>query len=247
MALPEERRVIADSVQLALSCQDRASGLIPNRIPERAGESLDYRSSDATLLCFIAACRYLAEEWNREFAERVLRAVRIAVDVFREPGRRPRCDGPPRVEEQTGLLLSVPQHSWIDTACQQFDFGGYRYERLPNRVSPRFLKDLWRASRGQIVAGRILGVAPLFLPEINAQWITMLGELRPVLDRLKADASEVLGTWAICNDSPRRRLSCASGRGAISWAFSGIRQRHSCTMSSPRIARCGTRSNAKRR
>lgn len=185
MALEGGPSLVKDSVELALAYQDPTTGLVPNRIPEQAGQGLDYNSVDATLLCLLTACRYVEETGDPELARKTLDAARVTISALeKEPTTgTPRPEGPPRLDRQTGLVLCVPWHSWIDTRCQALEHGGHHMEWLPNRVSPRFVKDLWQHVDDKQHLGALLASPRFFLPEINAQWIGALTALLKVLDR----------------------------------------------------------------
>ena len=187
MAMPSEREMIRNVLDLALTHQHPLSGLIPNRIPEYRNQEACFGSSDATPLCFIVASHYLEKIWDDGLAEKVATAAWKAIQAFRQYGLEPSVteDGPPRIDPETGLLLTVPHHSWIDTRCQVVEYAGYRMEGLPNRVSSTFVRDLWEHVAEKETIQDLLSLPRFFLPEVNAQWIVMLTRLIPIVGRLE--------------------------------------------------------------
>lgn len=204
-ALPAERKMIRDVIELALAHQHPLSGLIPNRIPEYRGKEACFRGADATLLCFIAAGQYLEDTWDSEFAANVVSGAWKAINTFLRDGCEVHAepDGLPRVDTRTGLLLTAPHHSWIDTRCKVVEYGGYTMAGLPNRLSSTFVRDLWEHIPEKETAKRSLLSPRFFLPEINAQWIVMLTRLVRLTDRLQSTATAVLEDGL---DSMRIRL-----------------------------------------
>ncbi len=195
MRMDKERQGIREIVLSALRHQDPRTGLIPARLPEFAHQDLAYNSSDATLLCFLVANAYVEATSDLDFARTVVAGALSAIDRFEKNGGDPvarRRDGPPRLDTERGLLLSVPQHSWIDTRCLWLDYAGGRLEGLPNRVSKRFVKDLYDHLGSQVAIEEQLASPEFFLPEINAQWIRMLEGVAATMGRLAA-AGETAG------------------------------------------------------
>jgi len=191
MALPEERETLWEILRFAIASQDPATGLIPNRVPEFRGQPLDYGSADASLLCILTAEGYLRAAWVDELAQDVVTAAATMVDRFVENGRNmqdnPEPGGPPRLQEQTGLLLTTAYHSWIDTHNQCVEHAGHRLQWLPNRFSPAFIRRLWNHLERTGDPSSVFGAPHFFLPEINAQWIRMMQGLRWILDRLLSE------------------------------------------------------------
>ncbi|MGE5225105.1 MAG: amylo-alpha-1,6-glucosidase [Omnitrophica WOR_2 bacterium] len=177
-AIPEERQALREIVLLALEGQDTVTGRIMNRIPEVKQDPPSYNTSDGTLLCFITAYRYARENNDLELALRSLAAASRAIGYFNREADgtcEPYCvDAAPRVDAETGLLLSVPQHSWIDTRSQKIQIDGQEVSGLTNRASPRFVRDLHAALDEKASLRDYLASPNIFLPEINAQWINML-------------------------------------------------------------------------
>jgi glycogen debranching enzyme len=173
MKLRDEKRNVGQVILSALQSQHPETGLIPNRFPWHKGEPALYNSSDATLLCLIAAGRYCRQTRDGAVASTMLSSfVRILKTLSRDvPATE---DAPPRIHAETGLLLSTPQHSWIDTRALTMSYDGHDLRGLPSRVSPRFVMDL---SDGPVSVREVAGCLAtprFFLPEINAQWILAL-------------------------------------------------------------------------
>ena len=137
-----------------------------------------------------------------------LQAVRAAMRFIASAKRgadSPRVvDGPPRIDVGSGLLLSAPHHSWIDTRSQSVEYAGYRFDRLPNRVSAKFVKDLYDTVPAKSETGALLSSPCFFLPEINAQWISVL---RGTLQMLE---------WIIGDETPEDKLKLEAFRLELS-------------------------------
>ncbi len=150
-------------------------GRIPNRFPAWRGQTLDFNSADATLLAFIAAGELLSRRWDAEFASTVLHRAEFTISrlTANEPEH---VNGPP-VLHPNGLLSVVPWHSWIDSR---------RMVKLNGReqtVSVR-IPDSWLADLEDETA---VSMPLYFLPEINAQWITMLQWCVQIATKLGVD------------------------------------------------------------
>ncbi|MBN2267122.1 MAG: hypothetical protein JW725_02155 [Candidatus Babeliaceae bacterium] len=141
--------------------QDRY-GRIPNRFPERRSEVLDYNNADATFLAFIAAGELLARHWDADFAALVLERAAFTISRF-EMNDVATINGAPVLHEN-GLVSVVPWHSWIDSK-RTVELAGGKKE-----VSVR-LPDLWLE---ELKDENDLDKPTYLLPEINAQWLTML-------------------------------------------------------------------------
>jgi hypothetical protein len=205
MRFPEERENVRQTVLQALRYQDPRNGLIQARLPEFATLEPSYNSSDATLLCLLVASRYLQATGDSEFARQVLPKAVQSIACFRESfGRGSARDGPPRLDPETGLLLSVPSHSWIDTRSQVVDYAGWRFEGLPNRVSQRFVKDLYEAYHDREKVASLLGSPCLFLPEINAQWIRALAGVIEMIGLLGEPPGQETEGGSLSRDSLQR-------------------------------------------
>lgn len=188
MRLPAERDAMRKIIWLALREQDPVSGRILNRIPEFKHLQRSYNNSDGTLLAFILAHEYIRHTRDMDFAAQVLPHLEILIDRFSrasdENNPLNRTDGPPRIHESSGLLLSVPYHSWIDTRNQRVDLDGRRISGLPNRASQRFIHELYNHIQEKDRLGEILALPRFFLPEINAQWIVLLRGALETIDLL---------------------------------------------------------------
>ena len=150
-------------------------GRIPNRLPARREQTVDFNSADATLLAYIAAGELLARSWDAGFASTVLQRAAYTISRFvtNDPNR---FNGPP-VLHPNGLLSVVPWHSWIDSRRMIELKGGKQ------TVSVR-IPDSWLADLEDETAVN----KPLFyLPEINAQWITMLRHCLTIAHKIGTD------------------------------------------------------------
>lgn len=189
MCLPSERDNVKNIIWHALSRQNETNGLILNRLPEYKDLELKYNSSDATLLCFIAAAAYLQETKDLELAWSVLGSAMKAISCFGvpEPSKTPSADGPPKIHPGTGLLLSAPHHSWMDTRARSVECGGGRLEHLPSRVSEEFVTKLYHHLGNNQPVGTVLSSPCFLLPEINAQWIIMLRGVIWIIDYISSE------------------------------------------------------------
>jgi glycogen debranching enzyme len=211
LLFPGERDNIKQIILLALRYQDEASGLILNRIPEFRTLVGQHNSSDATLLCFIVANAYIQKTKDLDFASEVLAHARSTVSCFcesnAERSHQPNGDGPPRVDKRSGLLLSVPNHSWIDTRTQSIEYAGWRMEYLPNRVSASFAKDLYDRWQNKGIVEALLSSPNFFLPEVNAQWITMLKGLIETINLLTARSNQANAEERLALENFKIRVS----------------------------------------
>lgn len=223
MQLGAERDIVKKIILLALREQDKTSGRILNRIPEFKHLERSYENSDGTLLCFVVANAYIQKTRDVEFALAVLPHAVRAVTCFQSSpagdGQTLRVDGPPRIDGETGLLLSVPHHSWIDTRSQRVDYNDRHVEHLPNRVSKQFVRDLCDQMANKNQLRDVLFSPKFFLPEINAQWITML---RGTLETIDFVTSQ--GAWPgeLDADSLRENIRAVLSRaeqnfGRVFW------------------------------
>jgi glycogen debranching enzyme len=178
MRIPGERINVRDIICLALRHQDLATGLVPNRLPDFSQCGVLYNSTDATLLCVIAANVYIQTTKDMRFIGEVLPRIANVISSFLHSphgdAEAPPVGAHPRVDPKTGLLLSIPHHSWIDTRNQCVEYAGWNMEHLPNRVSAAFVKDLYDEIGNKTMVEGVLSSPCLFLPEVNAQWIVLL-------------------------------------------------------------------------
>jgi hypothetical protein len=194
----QEDNEIRGAIQLAISHYRDDIGLLPGRIPEFQADAHTYNSSDATLLCFITAHAYVKRTGDLDFAREVLPYALRTIECFRRNYAVPRplpSEGPPRLDPTTGLLLTVPHHSWIDSRSRTLEYAGRMMEGLPNRASASFTKKLFELPGNKQAADCVLLAAAFFLPEINAQWLTMLAGIVEILNLLISDADA-------CNSEP---------------------------------------------
>lgn len=184
----DEKEAMKKTILFALENQDCSSGLIPNRLNEfQDGSKLSYQSTDSVLLAYIIANKIALAEKDVSFAKQVLEHIIktiscFTVDVINDSMD---IDGIPRIDPGTGLLLSVPWHSWIDTRNNELSIDGMHFTGLPNRVSQQFAIDLFKYLGSEINLGVFLSSPNFYLPEINAQWITVLASTCDVIKLLK--------------------------------------------------------------
>jgi glycogen debranching enzyme len=182
MSLEGEREAVRQVLLLAYSQQDTSTGLIPNRMSEFRGIWPTYNSVDSTLLFFMTGNRYVSETKDHVLARVLLSAAIITIrGLISRESEAAQEDGPPRIHSETGLLLTAPHHSWIDTRSQHVDYAGLRFDRLPSRLGLPFVKDLYDAIGGESLVQTTSSPA-FFLPEINAQWIVALGGLMELVE-----------------------------------------------------------------
>ncbi len=194
MGIPQEQEDMREIILSALSLQDKTSGLIVNKIPEFTNLQAQYNSCDATLLCFLVANSYFQKTKDTDFGLKVLACVANTISAFIAHGKHDGVslgvDGPPRVDESTGLLLCAPHHSWIDTRTRRIQHAGRTLEHLPNRLSVKFLETLCR----QTTDTEAVASSPsFFLPEINAQWISVLDNTVRTIDLIEDRRGALLG------------------------------------------------------
>jgi glycogen debranching enzyme len=193
MCLPDERAKVGAILDLALASYHGETGLISSREPERKGDFPPYNSVDATLLCLLAAHGYAQRIGDVDLGRRALDRTLQSLACFREhfavpQGARP-SEGPPRLDPATGLLLATPHHSWIDTHSQEIEYAGWRLAELPNRASAATVRDLYDYLGSQAAVESALTTASFFLPEINAQWIAVLGAALTTSEQLDSSNS----------------------------------------------------------
>ena len=130
-----------------LNQQDLKTGRFPNFKD-------NFDSTDAGLLFFIFAEKYLRTFENKEIAADVLKRLNLMLKRFSENNFE--VDGPPVI--QNNALYSMPWHSWTDSRVPLF--GKLISTRIPfNWTNELKLEDLCK---------------PALLPEINALYIRVL-------------------------------------------------------------------------
>jgi hypothetical protein len=184
MRLPGERARVREVIDVALSCYNESSGLIQARLPELQGDLPPFNSSDATLLCLLAAHSYATKSGDAAFGRRAIDQTLKTLACFRNNASVDAlpADGPPRLDPATGLLLCVPHHSWIDTRSLVVEYAGWKIENISNRASAAFVKDLYDRLGEKTAVEAAFEGAVFFLPEINAQWIAVLSGLLGTFD-----------------------------------------------------------------
>ncbi|HEY9855653.1 MAG TPA: hypothetical protein V6D05_07940, partial [Stenomitos sp.] len=169
---------VTDALKAAFRLQDPLTGRIPNRLPEhRTDQEVAettgrlpeeyYHSADATLLAFTLLDELDPYPTDTQLREDADRAFGRALAAF-HAARPETVDGPP-VLTDTGLLMSVPWHTWTD---------GKRtvgpVAELPLRVSKEWQEAALAAGTSPAEVFRINHEASYYLPEINAQWLRAL-------------------------------------------------------------------------
>ena len=179
---PRELAAIKKVVKLAVHEREPNTGRILNRFPEFKTEQRSYNSVDGTLLCYLTANKVMQAEPDLSFALEIWAGIRDFVDnaLSKQPLG---LEGPPRVDEETGLLLCVPQHSWIDTRNQGLHVGDRWAADLPNRLSESFIRAVYAVLEDKSEIQNRLTSPVIFLPEINAQWIVLLADTVNSMDK----------------------------------------------------------------
>jgi len=185
----DEREHVRRFLLYAMSLQD-SSGRIPNKLPEFATSSLDYNSVDATLLCGIASEAFALRYADEEVASATLRYVARAIEAFSRNSMGTVNGGP--VLSQ-GLLLSCPHHSWMDSFCE-VRFGEI-IVRVPCRIPREWAYKLYEKHKTLEAVRRELLKPKYFLPEVNAQWIRMLGGFLTLLEETPAVVRRAYEKW----------------------------------------------------
>jgi len=189
--LRDEEVAVAAAVDLALGFQDPVSGLVPNRVPEFSSSMPAYDGSDATLLCLIAGLRHGLESGDSRFARRILYSCVRTINRFRRAfaSGEPNPGRGPRLTPERGLLLTCPRHSWIDTSNQEVYYAGQHMKGLPNRASPALVEDMYDAIGDPRQVERLLSSPRFFMPELNAQWLTVLDLMSRLVPMVRRSAA----------------------------------------------------------
>ena len=169
-----QARAMKNMILQAFAYQDDY-GRIPNRLPARREQKVDFNSADATLLAFIAAGELLSRSWDAGFASTVLHRAAFTISRFalNDPNR---LNGAP-VLHPNGLLSIVPWHSWTDSS-HMTEFKG-RKQAVSVRIPDSWLADL----EDETAVNKPL----YYLPEINAQWITLLRHCVTIAHKIGTD------------------------------------------------------------
>jgi hypothetical protein len=142
-----DNKKVENILKWALNQQDLKTGRFPNF-------KNNFDSTDAGLLFFIFAEKYLREFENKEIAATVLKRLSLMLKRFSENTFE--VNGPPVI--QNNMLYSMPWHSWTDSRINLF--GNLISTRIPFEWTKEFnLEDLCK---------------PALMPEINALYIRVL-------------------------------------------------------------------------
>jgi glycogen debranching enzyme len=177
LQFPDEKKEMKKTILFALKNQDQDSGRIPNRMNEfQDGSNLSYNCTDSVLLCLILANKLILTDNDLELAQHVIPHLITTVGKFshNEFSISMATDAPPRLDSRTGLILSVPWHSWIDTRTSVYSIDNITFTGLPNRASTGFFEELFKHLGPTVNLGTFLSSPNFLLPEINAQWIIFL-------------------------------------------------------------------------
>ena len=138
---------VENILKWTLNQQDLKSGMFPNF-------KNNFDSTDAGLLFFIFAEKYLREFENKNIATDVLKRLNLMLKRFSENNLEE--DGPPVIQNNT--LYSMPWHSWTDSRVPFFG------KLISTRIPLQWTKELKLEELCK----------PALLPEINALYIRVL-------------------------------------------------------------------------
>ena len=141
------KKKVENILRWMLKQQDLSSGRFPNF-------KNNFDSTDASLLFFIFAEKYLRKFEDKEIGTDVLKSLNLMLKKFSE--NKIEIDGPPVI--QNDILYSMPWHSWTDS---RISFNGRLISaRIPFEWTKELkLEDLCK---------------PVLMPEINALYIRVL-------------------------------------------------------------------------
>lgn len=107
MKIPEKKENLKGNIELALGYIGETTGCIFNRIPEYKNHEPSYNCTDATLLSFIAANKYIQKTNDSGLAQKVLESANKTISCFQkhnsEVCKPIDIDGCPRVDYESGL------------------------------------------------------------------------------------------------------------------------------------------------
>jgi hypothetical protein len=181
--LPDELQNTVNLVKAVLRTQDDNTGRIPSLTPTSPGEPLRLNSADATLLAILVGHECLEEGFDHEMAALLLHALNVMIrccetnnkEIELSCRRELHC----RIDPVTGLLLSVPSHSWIDARADRTvktDLEHGESHWITTRLSSRFLEQLYSKLERKSDFENVLESPNFYLPEINALWIAVLSK-----------------------------------------------------------------------
>jgi glycogen debranching enzyme len=178
--IPGYRESIRDIVVLTADMMDYDKGGLPNKLPELAEDyspegghlqSKFYNSADASLLYLILSCLFIKATMDKNLADIILHVARKIVLCYAQ-GDPNQVGGHSVLSPETGLLLSVPSHSWAD-ARHPVVVNGRSVPSFPLRVPVEWVRS------GSLDESILMEVncPKYYLPEINALWIRTLEEI----------------------------------------------------------------------
>lgn len=171
-------------IKLALELMDTKRGLVPNKIEEEGG-GLQFCGTDATLLTFMTAEKYLSRVWSEALATLVLKSGRKLFKAFSH-SLLETVNGPP-VLDKTGLISCSSWHSWTD-GKRRLVLDDQTYS-MAIRIPEVWERELIAKYRHLPPEDRVVAVHSVmdrpyfFLPEINAQWLRVLRSLIELADK----------------------------------------------------------------
>ncbi len=171
-------------IKVALELMDTKRGLVPNKIEEEGGK-LQFCGTDATLLTFLTAEKYLSRVWCEALARLVLKSGRKLFQAFSH-SLLDKVNGPPVLDEN-GLICCSSWHSWTD-GKRRLVIDGQTYS-LAIRIPEVWERELIAKYCHILPEDRVVAVHSVmespyfFLPEINAQWLRVLAFLIELADK----------------------------------------------------------------
>lgn len=190
--------VLEGALRLAMRYRDPHSGNLPNRVPELKAHQDKwlqtgklpaeyYQGWDAliTMFAWLAEARPdLEADLRADLRATFVQAYRTFKNASLET-----AGGPP-VLADNGLLLTLPSHSWL-AGRRHVWAEGIQVGDLPMRVDRAWqVEDILRFRDGHYAWERYQ-LPTYYLPEVNAQWIRMLGYGRDLLADAPPGAGEL--------------------------------------------------------
>ncbi|MEW5955171.1 MAG: amylo-alpha-1,6-glucosidase [Candidatus Micrarchaeota archaeon] len=161
------KRALRAMVLAALELEK--NGLVPNKLPERAGEALAYNSLDATLLAYLAALKLLRRGRDREVLESLRKHARATISSFAKGSAGVFMD-------EKGLLRCPAGFGWMDS-MRSLQVGAERVT-FPARVSDDCVSRAFAEFGGNAQKlSASLNAPDHYLAECNALWLAFLREL----------------------------------------------------------------------
>ena len=174
--------MIEDSLRLALKYQDPGTGRLPSRLPEIKADlerweqsgSLPadyYASPDGVLVMYTFLAEYLPEIKDEALLEACLQGFKRVFTAFKRSRLNLRKGDPVLLE--SGLLVSLPAHSWMDGKRVVWA-EGITVTDLPLRAPANWQVQDILGFRDSHYTWEQYQYPTYFLPELNARWLKML-------------------------------------------------------------------------